>query len=360
MNLDGNLDIVTEHGAIFPGFGDGTFGAASLFDVGLESFGVLIADYNHDGLPDVLVGGSHGAVRLLVNERNSVNHPPVADAGADRTVAYQDQFNDANGFFILGSGSDPDSHALRFEWRDSTGAIISTDRGAEVAAKGPGTYTFQLTVFDDRGGSGTDSVTITIAPTKEVVLYAATDIHLSGSLWTTVADASAAGGERLYNPNAGAPKATAPEANPASFVDIAFIADPSQTYKLWIRLKADGNNFANDSVWVQFRDSTTAAGVPAYRVGTTSGLAVNLEECSGCGLAGWGWEDDGWGAVNRNGTTVRFPDGGLQFIRIQRREDGVSIDQIVLSSEKYLTTRPGSAKNDQTILPRTYFQPQPN
>jgi hypothetical protein len=143
-------------------------------------------------------------------------------------------------------------------------------------------------------------------------------------------------------------------------VDIAFIADPSQTYKLWIRLKADGNNFANDSVWVQFRDSTTAAGVPAYRVGTTSGLAVNLEECSGCGLAGWGWEDDGWGAVNRNGTTVRFPDGGLQFIRIQRREDGVSIDQIVLSSEKYLTTRPGSAKNDQTILPRTYFQPQPN
>ena len=355
MNLDGNLDIVTEHGAIFPGFGDGTFGAASLFDVGLESFGVLIADYNHDGLPDVLVGGSHGAVRLLVNERNSVNHPPIADAGADRTVAYQDQFNDANGFFIGGSGgSDPDSHALRFEWRDSTGAIISTDRGAGILAKSPGTYTFQLTGFDDRGGSDTDSVTITIAPTKEVVLYAATDTQLSGPLWTTVADASAAGGRRLYNPNAGAPKVTTPAANPASYVDIPFIADPTQTYKLWIRLKADGNNFANDSVWVQFTGSTTAAGVAAYRVGTTSGLEVNLEECLGCGLAGWGWEDDGWGAVNRNGTTVRFPDGGLQFIRIQRREDGVSIDQIVLSSDKYLTARPGSAKNDQTILPRTF------
>ena len=82
---------------------------------------------------------------------------------------------------------------------------------------------------------------------------------------------------------------------------------------------------------------------------------MNLEECSGCGESGWGWEDDGWGAVNRNGVTLRFPDGGGQSIVIQQREDGVSIDQIVLSSEKYLTTRPGTAKNDQTILPRTYF-----
>ena len=123
---------------------------------------------------------------------------------------------------------------------------------AGILAKSPGTYTFQLTVFDDSGGSDTDSVTITIAPTKEVVLYAAPDTQLFGSLWTKVADASAAGGERLYNPNAGAPKVTTPAANPASFVDIPFVADPTQVYKLWIRLKADGNNFANDSVWVQF------------------------------------------------------------------------------------------------------------
>ena len=361
MNLDGNLDIVTEQGELFAGFGDGTFGAASLFDVGLASSGVLVADYDHDGLPDVLVGGSHGSVRLLVNERNSVNHPPTADAGADRTIAYQDQFNDANGFLIGGSGgSDPDSHALRFEWRDSTGTVISTFRVAGILAKSPGTYTFELTVYDDRGGSDVDSVAITITPTKEVVLYATPDAQAVGSLWTKIADASAAGGERLYNPNAGALKVTTPAANPASFVDIPFVADPTQIYKLWIRLKADGNNFANDSVWVQFRGSTTAAGVPAYRLGTTSGLEVNLEECLGCGLAGWGWEDDGWGSVNRNGTTVRFPDGGQQFIRIQRREDGVSIDQIVLSSEKYLTARPGLSKNDQTILNRTYvpFPPQ--
>jgi len=31
----------------------------------------------------------------------------------------------------------------------------------------------------------------------------------------------------------------------------------------------------------------------------------------------------------------------------------VSVDQVVLSAEKYLTTRPGTAKNDRTILPAT-------
>jgi hypothetical protein len=77
---------------------------------------------------------------------------------------------------------------------------------------------------------------------------------------------------------------------------------------------------------------------------------VNLEECSGCGESGWGWEDDGWGAVNLNGVTLRFPEGGVQTIRIQTREDGVSIDQIVLSSGKYKTTRPGTAKNDTVKL----------
>jgi hypothetical protein len=52
---------------------------------------------------------------------------------------------------------------------------------------------------------------------------------------------------------------------------------------------------------------------------------------------------------------VRFPEGGYQQIRIQTREDGVSIDQIVLSAEKYLTTRPGAAKNDLTILVKTFW-----
>ena len=82
------------------------------------------------------------------------------------------------------------------------------------------------------------------------------------------------------------------------------------------------------------------------------GLTVSLEECLNCGVSGWGWEDDGYGTLNKNGVLLRF-DPGPQTIVIQTREDGVSIDQVVLSAEKYLTTRPGTAKNDHTVLPAT-------
>jgi hypothetical protein len=64
----------------------------------------------------------------------------------------------------------------------------------------------------------------------------------------------------------------------------------------------------------------------------------------------WGWQDDGFGAPDKNGLLLRF-DPGPQTIVIQTREDGVSIDQVVLSADKYLTTRPGTAKHDRTILP---------
>jgi len=137
-----------------------------------------------------------------------------------------------------------------------------------------------------------------------------------------------------------APKATQALASPQNFVDIWFLPDPTQTYKLWIRGKAENNYWANDSAFIQFTGAVDSNNNPAWQIGTTSARVFNLDECSGCGVSGWGWEDDGWGAVNKNGTLLRFPQSGAQRIRIQTREDGLSIDQIVLSAEKYLTARP--------------------
>jgi hypothetical protein len=49
---------------------------------------------------------------------------------------------------------------------------------------------------------------------------------------------------------------------------------------------------------------------------------------------------------------LRFATGGAQTLRIQAREDGISIDQLVLSPSTYLNSSPGALKNDTTILPR--------
>jgi hypothetical protein len=82
---------------------------------------------------------------------------------------------------------------------------------------------------------------------------------------------------------------------------------------------------------------------------------VAAASSSGSRVSGWGWGDDGWGAPNVNGVMLRFS-AGFQSMTIQTREDGVSIDQVVLSSNKYATTSPGPAKNDATILPYTFSQ----
>jgi hypothetical protein len=41
----------------------------------------------------------------------------------------------------------------------------------------------------------------------------------------------------------------------------------------------------------------------------------------------------------------------VQTIRIQQREDGVRIDQVVISADRYAASAPGTAKQDATIVP---------
>jgi endonuclease/exonuclease/phosphatase family metal-dependent hydrolase len=120
---------------------------------------------------------------------------------------------------------------------------------------------------------------------------------------------------------------------------------------LWIRARAQGDAWTNDSVYVQFSGSTTASGAAVYRIATTSALMYSLEEDNGAGESGWGWQDTGWG-YGVLGDPIYF-NGSTQRIRIQAREDGLSIDQIVLSPVTYATTAPGAAKNDATILPQS-------
>jgi len=204
-------------------------------------------------------------------------------------------------------------------------------------------------------GSTKDDTTIlpaTSAPptpvtTGTVVRYAATATSMVGD-WRLVADVNAAGGQRVEQPDAGAAKIATPLANPTNYFELTFTAEGGKPYRFWIRGRAQGDSYNNDSVYVQFSGSVTSTGSPIDRIGTTEAVSVILEDCSGCGVAGWGWQDNGYG-IGVLGPALYFT-AGPQTIRVQQREDGISIDQIVLSSDTYLTSSPGSAKNDATIL----------
>ena len=185
----------------------------------------------------------------------------------------------------------------------------------------------------------------------DIVVYAST-APLKVGAWRVETDSTAAGGARIRHPNANAAKIATASADPANYFEVTFNAEAGRGYRLWIRGKADSNSWANDSVFVQFNKSVTSSGAATWRLGTPSATEVNLEECGGCGVSGWGWQDNGYGS-NVKGPLVYFSSTGPQTLRVQTREDGFAIDQIVLSPANYLSASPGTPKNDTHILPRT-------
>jgi hypothetical protein len=215
----------------------------------------------------------------------------------------------------------------------------------------PGALKNDTMIYPESDGSGTPPPPPPPpqAPQGEVVLWAS-KATIVGADWRVLNDPSAAGGQALQNPDAGRPRVSTALAAPASYAELTFTADQYVPYRLWIRARAHNNHWANDSVHVQFSGSIAPDGTPLHRIGTTSATVVSLEECSGCGVSGWGWEDNGWGSYDLLGPEIYFGAAGPQTIRIQAREDGVIIDQIVLSAVTYLATRPGLAKNDSIIL----------
>jgi hypothetical protein len=239
--------------------------------------------------------------------------------------------------------------------------LSSTSLTATTPAGQVGAVDVTVTNSNNLSGTLTAGFTYETPPpppsSTDIVLYAS-EAPVRGGAYVVLSDASAAGGARIHHPDAGAAKLSAPLANPTHYFEMSFTAQANTAYRLWIRGRAQNDIWSNDSVFIQFSDSLTSTGTPVNRIGTTSATECNLEDCSGCGLAGWGWQDNGWG-VGVLGPLIYFETTGTHTIRIQSREDGLSIDQIVLSPQTYINIAPGALKNDTTILPKNNGGPPP-
>jgi hypothetical protein len=245
------------------------------------------------------------------------------------TAADQDGAVQRVDFFVgdvrIGSGTAPDF---------STAWVVPTS----------GSYNFSAVAIDDEGLASLMSDAVTISTTSEIVLRASQVTTMKGN-FTLSADYTAAGGKSLWLLNKSLAKVNAAVAAPAHYAEFTFYAEAGRAYHLWLRGRAERDTYSNDSVHVQF------SAVASALIGTTGSVVVNLEEDANAGVAGWGWQDNGWG-TNVLGAPIVFAETGLQTMRIQNREDGLMIDQIVLSPEQFLTVSPGVLKNDTTILPQ--------
>ncbi|WPD24614.1 MAG: PKD domain-containing protein [Candidatus Electrothrix scaldis] len=108
--------------------------------------------------------GVSGFVNIIAVENNS----PVVDAGLDLTV-YEGEVALLSGSF---TDSDfQDTHTVQIDWNDGqiegvpigVGNIISSSHLYQEA----GTYTAIVSVTDDKGGTGTDSIQVTVIPDRD-------------------------------------------------------------------------------------------------------------------------------------------------------------------------------------------------
>jgi len=126
-----------------------TFSAPLVSSTEVLTFQLIVNDGIDDSTPST--------VDITVNDNNA----PVADAGLDQTVIDNDA-NDFETVTLNGSGSDPDGIITAYEWREGT-TILGTS-AALTRSFSLGTHTLTLTVTDDGGATGTDSVTLIVNP----------------------------------------------------------------------------------------------------------------------------------------------------------------------------------------------------
>jgi gliding motility-associated-like protein len=94
----------------------------------------------------------------------AANQSPVANAGGDITITLP-----TNSTNINGSGSDPDGSIATYAWTQQAGpssATLANTSSATLSVSNllEGTYTFRLTVTDDKGSTALDDVNVIVKP----------------------------------------------------------------------------------------------------------------------------------------------------------------------------------------------------
>jgi hypothetical protein len=118
----------------------------------------------------------------------SANHPPIANAGPDRTLSVGSA---CNGVVTLdGSGStDPDGDALTYAW---TGPFSGTVSGVSPSVTLPtGTHTIILEVTDSKSAAGLDTAQITMADSTAPIPNVPALPTMQGSCSVTISPPSA-------------------------------------------------------------------------------------------------------------------------------------------------------------------------
>jgi poly(3-hydroxybutyrate) depolymerase len=232
------------------------------------------------------------------NRALAVNKLPVANAGANKSIS-----TGTAKVVLSGAGTDADGKIERYIWKKISGPAAGAFSSTKVSAPTvsgltiAGTYTYELTVIDNRGSWAKDQVTVTVSagsalPNAAPVANAGTDatvtlptssVALSGT--GTDSDGSVASytWSKLSGPTSGT--ITTPTAASTSATGLV-----AGTYTFRLTVKDNGGATDVDDKVVTVKTATTTNVAPVAKAGTN--IIVKLPTTTAT-LNGSGTDADG-------------------------------------------------------------------
>jgi P2-related tail formation protein len=261
------------------------------------------------------------------------NTPPVANAGADRAVTLP-----TSSASLTGSGTDADGTIAGYLWQQISGPSTSTlsatnTANITVSNLQAGTYTYRLTVTDDKGATDTDDVIVTVsaatanqapvanAGANKTITLPASSATLSGS--GTDADGTIAGysWQQVSGPSTSTLSAT----NTAN-ITVSNLQAGVYTYRLTVT--DNGAATATDDVTVTVNAAVNVAPVANAGANKTITLPASSATLNGSGtdtdgtIATYLWQQvsgpsaSAFSATNTAGITVSNLQAGLYTYRL--------------------------------------------
>lgn len=171
IDLAGNINVVFQHSSSGPNDvffvrstdSGVTFSAPQNLsnDSGDSSAAQIVADKN-GSLNVIWSDATPGPHQVFFSRFTAavVNHPPVANAGADQSIQATSQ-NGTNVTLDGSKSSDPDNDTLTYAWTDQSNNPVGSTAVVQLNLL-PGSYTFTLTVTDPGNLSNSATVHLTI------------------------------------------------------------------------------------------------------------------------------------------------------------------------------------------------------
>lgn len=191
-------------------------------------------------------------VQVTVNPANTI--PPVANAGADITI-----YLPTNNGTLIGSGTDADGTIVSYAWAKVAGPASGNITGANepiasISGLSQGVYQYQLTVTDNAGAIGRDTVQVTVTNTPNLAPVANAGANITITLPTNSTPLAGSGTDadgtivsylwtKIAGPAAGnLTNATSATANASGLVQ--------GVYQYRLRVTDNGGATASDTVQV--------------------------------------------------------------------------------------------------------------